>query len=234
MHDHEHSHEHNHECSSHNKSNDSSDGLHSTSPDSLNSTKPSTPSSLISSQNFSFAAVQTLPTEVEEVAKLVQPPKRNLNVEAAYLHILGDVLNSVGVIIASALIYYDERLWFLDPICTLFFACIVFYTTRITFWHCCEILMEVTPDDFEPREVEKALGKIEGVNFVHDLHIWSLSSSKHALIVHLRLKEGAVAREVLSKADAMIRKKFKINHLTIQIEEAAIASAFECGNDLHL
>ena len=94
--------------------------------------------------------------------------------------------------------------------------------------------MEATPDDFDTHEIEKALAKIEGVDYVHDLHIWSLSSSKHALIVHIRAKEGSNTKQVLKKADLMLREKFKINHLTIQIEEADSGSPFECGNDLHL
>jgi len=66
-----------------------------------------------------------------------QKPKRNLNVEAAYLHILGDIINSVGVLIASLLIYFsDGRLWYFDPICTYVFGVLVFYTTRITFSYC--------------------------------------------------------------------------------------------------
>lgn len=157
--------------------------------------------------------------------------KRNLNVEAAYLHILGDMLNSVGVIIASTLIYWDERLWFLDPVCTLLFAGIVFYTTRITFWHCCEMLMEVTPDEFDTKLIARSLEQIQGVSYVHDLHLWSLSSGKHAFTVHIAIKEGFLAKDVLQKADTILRQKFKLNHLTIQTEEH---EAYQCGNDLHL
>lgn len=63
--------------------------------------------------------------------------KRNLNVEAAYLHLLGDVINSLGVLIAAIIIYFtDGRMWYFDPICTYVFGVIVFYTTRITFAHC--------------------------------------------------------------------------------------------------
>lgn len=158
-------------------------------------------------------------SRVEETKEERKPkaPKRNLNVEAAYLHILGDVLNSLGVIIASAFIYFDESYWYLDPVCTLFFACIVFYTTRITFWQCCDMLMEATPDEYDTEEIEKALEKISGVDMVTDLHLWSLSSGKFALNVHLRLLEGAqnAQQEVLHMADKLLRKKFNINHLTI-------------------
>ena len=167
----------------------------------------------------------------EEETKMVKskkaaPKKRNLNVEAAYLHILGDVLNSVGVIIASSLIYFDERLWYLDPICTLFFACIVFYTTRITFYQCCAILMEATPDEFDTYEITKSLEKIEGVGLVHEVHLWSLSSGKHAFICHIELTPEFInaSQEVLTKADRILRKKYKLNHLTIQIEKPAVGN----------
>ena len=63
-----------------------------------------------------------------------QAEKTNLNVEAAFLHILGDLLNSVGVIIAATLIYIWPDLWYMDPICTYIFAIIVLWTTRLTFW----------------------------------------------------------------------------------------------------
>jgi len=68
----------------------------------------------------------------EEEAK----KRRNINVQAAYLHILGDLLNSIGVVIASAFIYKWPQLWYLDPSCTLFFALIIMYTTRLTFYQC--------------------------------------------------------------------------------------------------
>lgn len=56
------------------------------------------------------------------------------------------------------------------------------------------MLMEGTPDDLDTDMIEKALEQIDGVDFVHDMHVWSLSSGKHAFIVHLRLKESAISR----------------------------------------
>lgn len=75
-------------------------------------------------------------TSLEEALKDTKP-KRNLNVQAAYLHIIGDIINSLGVLIASLLIYFsDGKLWYCDPICTYVFGVLVFYTTRITFTYC--------------------------------------------------------------------------------------------------
>ena len=77
-----------------------------------------------------------------------------MNVEAAYLHLLGDVINSIGVLIAALVIYFtDGRLWYFDPMCTYIFSVIVFYTTRITFAHCISMLMEQTPANIELKEI---------------------------------------------------------------------------------
>ena len=109
-----------------------------------------------------------------------------MNVQAAYLHILGDVINSIGVMIASLLIYFSNgRFWYADPICTYIFGLLVFYTTRITFVYCIEMLMETCPDNVDYELVQRALSEIKGVLSVHDLHIWSLSDGKVCCTVHL-------------------------------------------------
>jgi len=153
--------------------------------------------------------------------------KRNLNVEAAYLHILGDVLNSIGVIFAAAVILLFPSLWWLDPVCTYFFSAIVFYTTRLTFMQCINILLEGAPHEGEldTDDVLHELRRLEGVAEVHDLHIWALSAGKFCCSVHLKVHETFVNRqqEVLERADNMIRQKFKINHMTIQIEAPTLS-----------
>ena len=181
--------------------------------------------------------------------------RRNLNVEAAYLHILGDVLNSCGVIIAASLIYLDQSLWFLDPLCTFFFGLIVFWTTRITLMQCIYILMEATPEEYDVDEIEKDLTQLEGVGRVHDIHVWSLSSGKCAFICHIDLdkEHNDLGSEVLAKADRLLRHKYRLNHLTIQMEkscanhskedhdcspgqlsDSSTESSYSCGNDLHI
>lgn len=173
--------------------------------------------------------------------------KRNLNVEAAYLHVLGDLMNSIGVIIAATIILIWPNLWYVDPLCTYFFSIIVFYTTIKTFGRCISTFLEASPADKDYDEVQDELYKINGVEDVHDLHIWSISDDKNALTVHLTLKDTFQFRqqEVLNKADTLIREVFGINHLTIQIEtqkpneiqgepEKADTAGFKCGNDLHI
>ena len=83
--------------------------------------------------------------------------KRNLNVEAAYLHVLGDLLNSIGVIFAATVILIWPNLWYVDPICTYFFSLIVFYTTFKTFGRCIATFLEASPENIDYDEVKEAL-----------------------------------------------------------------------------
>ena len=115
------------------------------------------------------------------------PPRSNLNIDAAFLHILGDLLNSVGVIIAALIIYFWPSLWMVDPICTYLFALIVLWTTRKTFWQCLMLILETTPEHLDPDDVKAALEEIEGVRLVHDLHVWSLNNDKVVFTCHITL-----------------------------------------------
>mmetsp|Transcript_21400 Transcript_21400/g.26333 ORF Transcript_21400/g.26333 Transcript_21400/m.26333 type:complete len:323 (-) Transcript_21400:276-1244(-) len=115
------------------------------------------------------------------------PARRNLNIDAAFLHILGDLLNSVGVIIAATIVFFWPDLWMVDPICTYLFAVIVLWTTRQTFWKCLMLILESTPDHIDPDQVVASLETIEGVRLVHDMHIWSLNNDKVCLTVHITL-----------------------------------------------
>ena len=83
--------------------------------------------------------------------------KKNLNVEAAFLHILGDLLNSVGVIIAATVIYIWPEYWYVDPICTYFFALIVLWTTRTTFWQCVILILETAPEHLDVDRIRTRL-----------------------------------------------------------------------------
>lgn len=79
----------------------------------------------------------------------------NINVDSAYLHVLGDMLMSVGVITAATIIYFRPDLWWFDPICTYAFACMILVTSYPTLKNCMEIMMECTPDNIDASELEQ-------------------------------------------------------------------------------
>ena len=88
--------------------------------------------------------------------------------------------------IASLLIYFsDGKLWYCDPICTYVFGFLVFYTTRITFTYCIQMLMESTPNELDLKIIKLALKSVNHVKNVHDLHVWNLSDGKACMSVHL-------------------------------------------------
>ena len=145
---------------------------------------------------------------------------KNLNVEAAFLHILGDLLNSVGVIIAATLIYFWPELWFMDPICTYIFAIIVLWTTRLTFWQCVVLILETVPPHLSVSKIKKRLERVDGVAEVHDIHIWSLNNDKFSFTCHMTLNsdQNGNQQKVLRQTDAVLRKKYDLHHNCIQIE----------------
>ena len=118
----------------------------------------------------------------------MKPKKRNLNVDAAFIHILGDLLNSVGVIIAALIVYFWPDMWYVDPICTYFFAAIVLWTTRMVFWECVVLILETVPKHLEVAKIKEGLRSIKGVKAVHDVHIWSLSNDKLSFMCHLDIE----------------------------------------------
>ena len=112
-----------------------------------------------------------------------------MNVRAAFLHILGDLLNSIGVIIAATIIFIDNNIWYVDPICTYIFAIIVLWTTRMTFWQCVILILETAPAHINVDKVKERISKVRSVKEIHDIHIWCLSNDKFSFTCHVILHD---------------------------------------------
>ena len=142
---------------------------------------------------------------------------QSVNVRAAYLHVLGDALQSVGVIIAAIVIYFNPTWTFIDPLCTLVFAIIVIMTTMDLAKETLNILMEGTPPNVDLDVVHDRLLEIDQVVHVGDLHAWCLTPRRSALSVHLYSRNGADGHEISVKARELLVKSFGIFHVTIQV-----------------
>ena len=167
--------------------------------------------------------------EVQE-SKKDHHHEKNLNMRAAFIHVLGDSLQSVGVIIAGIIIYVKPEYKIADPICTLLFCVIVLFTTIPILRDCLRILMEASPKGLEIDSVCESLKDVEDVIDVHDLHIWSLSAGKLSLSCHLVSNEH---KDVLDRASKLLKEKYGIGHITIQVEGGDSTEDFECENELH-
>ena len=153
----------------------------------------------------------------------------NVNLRASFIHVLGDALQNVGVLIAGVIIFLFPRFSIADPICTYIFSIIVGLTTIRILKDCIFVLMEGSPVDIDMEELEKDLKEIKGVKEIHDLHVWSLSMGKISLSCHICCDDP---QKTLKKAKKMIAKKYKIDHITIQVEDNN-QNKISCKNDLH-
>ncbi|KAL8207879.1 hypothetical protein R6Q57_007291 [Mikania cordata] len=144
--------------------------------------------------------------------------RSNINVQGAYLHVLGDSIQSIGVMIGAAVIWYNPNLKIIDPICTLLFSIIVLYTTINMLRDILEVLMESTPREIDATSLERGLCEIDEVVAIHELHIWAITVGKVLLACHVRIWPEADAYMVLDKVVGYIKREYNISHVTIQIE----------------
>ncbi len=150
--------------------------------------------------------------------RILHPVQHNdLNAKAAYLHVLGDLLGSVGVVLSGLLIWLTGWNIF-DPLITLLFSVILCWSAGKIIRKTVRILMQATPEGFNSVEIGETLAKIAGVKEVHDLHLWAISSHRVALSAHLIVESP---HNALQEAHRLIEDKYHIHYMTIQIEEAA-------------
>lgn len=143
----------------------------------------------------------------------------NINVRAALIHVIGDVLQSVGVFVAALVMYFKPEWSIADPICTFLFSIIVLYTTFSILKDALMVLMEGTPSYLQYAEVMQIFEQIEGVTRVHNLRIWALSLNKIALSVHLAVNSDADPKHILDQATSAVHVKYNFYETTIQIED---------------
>ncbi|KAJ4979677.1 hypothetical protein NE237_010457 [Protea cynaroides] len=147
-----------------------------------------------------------------------QKNQRNINVQGAYLHVLGDSIQSIGVMIGGAIIWYKPEWKIIDLICTLIFSVVVLGTTIKMLRNILEVLMESTPREIDATMLERGLCEMDEVVAVHELHIWAITVGKVLLACHVKIKRDADADMVLEKVIDYIKKEYNISHVTIQIE----------------
>jgi len=145
--------------------------------------------------------------------------RTNINVRAAFIHVIGDFLQSVGVLVASITLYFRPEWKIIDPICTFLFSILVLATTSNIVKDVLQVLMEGIPKGIDFQEVQRTLFNIEGVIRVHNLRIWSLSMDKIALATHLAIGKNEDPALILKRASNLMRRKFDIFDLTIQVED---------------
>ncbi|XP_008244211.1 PREDICTED: metal tolerance protein 1 [Prunus mume] len=149
---------------------------------------------------------------------LGQKKHRNINLQGAYLHVLGDSVQSIGVMIGGAIIWYKPEWKIVDLICTLIFSVIVLGTTINMMRNILDVLMESTPREIDATKLEEGLLELDDVVAIHELHIWAITVGKVLLACHVKIRPEANADMVLDDVIDYIRREHNISHVTIQIE----------------
>ncbi|GFS08499.1 zinc transporter 2 [Elysia marginata] len=143
----------------------------------------------------------------------------NINVKAAFIHVLGDFFQSIGVLVAAFIIYFKPEWKIADPICTFLFSLFVLITTITILRDILVVLMEGTPRGINFADVREAFFQVDGVLDIHNLRVWSLTMDKIALSVHIAVDKSSDPHDVLRRASSAIQSRFAISETTMQIEE---------------
>jgi len=144
----------------------------------------------------------------------------NLNIRAAYMHLLGDTLSSVAVILGGIAIWQYDIYW-IDPLITILVGIYIIYHTWNIVKQTVDILMQSTPEDIDVKEIKNDVEKIDGVNDVHHIHIWKLDDKHIHLETHVNLESDVNMTEMMkikSDIETLLINKFNITHTTLQME----------------
>ncbi len=151
----------------------------------------------------------------------------NLNIKAAYMHLLGDTLSSVAVI-AGGIAIWQFNIYWLDPLITVLVGIYIIWHTWSIVKESLNILMQSAPGNIDLQKIKEEVEHLENVDNIHHVHIWQLNDSQIHLEAHLNLNKNMNMTEMMSireKTENILRKKFGIQHITLQ-------TGYNCCNGL--
>jgi zinc transporter 2 len=157
--------------------------------------------------------------------------KRNVNLEAAYLHVLGDLAQSVAVLIAGLIIWWKPEYAIVDPLITLAFCILVFYSTLGVLKAAIAVLLEEVPPKISWHAVHEEISALPSIRSCHDLHIWSISHGIPCLSAHCAAVSDDKCTQALKDVDAVCRSH-GITHITIQMQPASETACLTCDDSL--
>ncbi|KAK1880768.1 Zinc transporter 8 [Dissostichus eleginoides] len=145
----------------------------------------------------------------------------NASVRAAFVHVLGDLLQSISVLVSAIIIFFKPEYKIADPICTFLFSIFVLCTTFTILRDILLVLMEGTPGGVKYGEVREDLLAVKGVTAVHNLHIWALTMNQALLSAHVAIDETVDAQTVLREMTQACYSNYNFHSVTIQMERQA-------------
>ena len=164
------------------------------------------------------------------IAALLWKFSGDVNIRSVFLHMLGDTLSTAAVIAGGVGILFTGMTW-IDPVLSIIIAGMILYSSAGIVRETLHILLEGTPKNLQLTEIRDSMQAVDGVLNVHDLHVWSLGSSSHALASHVTIAEMPLSDCgcILEGINKSLRERFHIHHTTIQFETQGCETTHGCA-----
>src|SRR5262249_42737229 len=158
--------------------------------------------------------------------------RHSLNVRGAFLEVLVDLLGSVGVIGAGLIIFFAHW-YYADPVLSAAIGLALLPAIWNLLWGAVQILLEGTPVELDLPQVIRVMREVPGVEGVHDLHAWTITSGYVSLTAHVEVASVPPSGETLATLQRLLGERFRVRHATLQLEEPAFRSQHpDCGCEL--
>jgi cobalt-zinc-cadmium efflux system protein len=156
--------------------------------------------------------------------------RRSINIRAAFWHIIGDTMSSVGVIIAGAIIYFTG--WYIaDPILAVIIGIVILWGAVSIVREASDILLESVPAHVDMESLTTSVKAVPGVEDLHDVHVWTITSGIYAMSAHLKIADQTVSQsgDILTKVNQVLADNFNITHTTLQLECESCPTGLVCN-----
>jgi cobalt-zinc-cadmium efflux system protein len=143
----------------------------------------------------------------------------DLNLRSAFIHLMGDVISTVGAVIAGVLIFFTGANW-LDPLVSVLIGFLILYNAWGILQETVEILLESTPRDVDIKKMVSDITEVDGVIGVHDLHVWSLTRSLRTMSAHILTEDISISAgtKIQNTINELVYHRYNISHATLQLE----------------
>ena len=151
----------------------------------------------------------------------------DMNIKSTYIHLLSDVLSSIGVVVGGILILFFKIYW-VDPLLTVLISIYILKESLSILKDAINILMQSTPENIDINKIVEDLIKVEGINNIHHVHVWSLDENNMNFEGHIDLENDipvSLTSTIKESAEHILAEHYGINHITIQFE-------YKCCNDI--
>lgn len=145
--------------------------------------------------------------------------EHDLNLRSAFVHLMGDVLSTIGAVIAGIIIFFTQWNW-LDPLVSVLIGLLILWNAWGILRQTINILLESTPENIDIKTLVDDLMKVDGVQGVHDLHVWSISENMRMLTAHVQTDDSPISAgaALQNRINEVLFHKYNIQHATLQLE----------------